>query len=284
MNILPFVFSFLFVLSLLSFDLFRSLRTMTIVDVLLQKRSAMERTVNNQIIQRHWRKLLKQHRTQESPSLKKKPSRIKMPSSPRLQTPFSPASQWNLRPFLENPKNPSLHAITVSLFLSLYPEIFREQPVLLERLLLALVSTFADRNVGTLTDLYPQEEDLAALYYTLLRGTNAYDLTLQKGIPPLGDFVCLQEGASAYFRYATPTLLEAIFGTTLKKSILRKEQIHTERLGKAHTLTRKELEALPEFSHHGPLLLLLSFDTCKERKKEIREHDAVIGMRFRERS
>jgi hypothetical protein len=270
------------VISFLSLDLLRDARSTTTTDKVFQKYTDLEERLYNQSIQRQWFRL-KNRSIEKITSHNKNPRTKRNRKHPRLQKPPLPISQWNLLPFLTQPTDPLLRATTLSLFYSLYPNIFHDPSNLLERLLQTLIESFSQKKAETLTDLYPKEKDLATLYYTLLRGTNAYDVTVGKGIPPLGDFVCLREGKPAYFRYSSPILLQAIFGQETKEKIMKEERMRSQALEKTHILSRRELESFPELRHQTHLFSLFSFDTVKSKTKEIEQRDDPMGLCMRKR-
>ena len=97
-------------------------------------------------------------------------------------------------------------------------------------------------DLDNLAELYPDDPVLAKIFYKMLKGTNQYDRN--RGIPPLADFISLnKEKTSAHLSFASPILLEALFGDEIAVQILQEEKKKWEDTNKYYYFSKEDLQA-----------------------------------------
>ncbi|MCH9611592.1 MAG: hypothetical protein S4CHLAM102_00620 [Chlamydiia bacterium] len=102
----------------------------------------------------------------------------------------------------------------------------------------------------TLFDLYPQNEPLKSLFYTLMVGTSSYDISTRQGLPSLKDFIMIDPSPKEKpicFQAASFWVLKAHFGQEITQQILKAEEkkLRDENFkNNRYALTRNELLSL----------------------------------------
>ena len=188
-------------------------------------------------------------------------------TSRRILSAGTPAAKLNLLA-TKDPKT------IAALLQTLYAAHFDEND------LTALATNLTGKKVTSFLDLYPEDEELSHLYYTLLRGTRHYDLKTGEGYPPLADFLDLSESPHLFsFKTAAPEVIRAHFGSDIAAQIFHKE----EELLKNSKEKRKDLNKgeVENLARKAILTQNLSFDvpTLYETASTIAATDKTTKLR-----
>lgn len=249
MNILPLIFTFLIIFSCISLTFFRDVKSFFLIETTLDGYSRTERTLNNQIVKKAYRKI-------KGESLAPKPSsqrKIKQTTYTSRRTFFPPLdnSKFNLTPLIKHEGDLHLHPLYEKLaeFLRLLYQktLFDREPKsenieyrLLEGI---LKKARKDPDATKMIELVPDDPTLANIYYKMQRGTNQYSRT--EGVPPLSYFLSVQkETAAAWLSFASPVLLEALFGSKITEQILQEEQKKWEESTQYYYFSKDDLQSL----------------------------------------
>ena len=249
MNLLPLIFVFLVIFGGISLTFLRDAKSFFILESSIEGYHRTDRVVSNALVKRAYRKI------KTAPLVKKEnktgPKKAVEYQSYRLLFPPLDNSKVNLAPLFEYEGEIRLHPLYQSLatFLRL---LYQEQLFSKEsssqkieyRLLDALLNKGrALKGDVELTDLMPDDLKLQPLYYKMLKGTNQYDQ--EKGFPPLEDYFCVREGkVPISFSFASPPLLEALFGKSVKEKILLEEYNKWASAEKYVYFSKEELQSL----------------------------------------
>jgi hypothetical protein len=114
------------------------------------------------------------------------------------------------------------------------------------------------REAASLLELFPKDEELAAIYYKMIKGTNT-------GYPSLEEYFKIDNAGGKgliQFRFASTLVLQAIFGEVLTYKILAAERAKWDVNHRKKTLTKDELRKLIQSSRDfdiNQLDLIFSF-------------------------
>lgn len=275
MNILPLILAFLLVFSALSVGFIRGQRESQVASKCAARFYRTCRGALNRVASKNYRKIkidaAPKTATTEKKSTTKAPPPIVRTSLPPLE-----ASKLNLTPLLDletDPRRHPLYEIAAQLLRLLYDE-----SLLKAEMEYALLDAFcAKETVETLVDLYPKEAPLQAIFYKMLKGTHTYRIDKKQGIPPFADFFTLGKQSAIHFSFASPLLLEAIFGKKRRAQILAEEKKKAQKEGSS-SLTQEELTALLTGDPASSALVTelgtqLSFSLKREKRTEVFAQD-----------
>jgi hypothetical protein len=248
-NILPLVFTFLIILSCISFTFLREIKSVFLVERSLEGFHRAERVVNNKIAQKAYRDIRGEAFNKKEPNSKtdkKKDYISKRSSSPPLDS-----SKFNLGPLVHCEGELRLHPFYEPLaeFLRLLYKncLFAKVPhseKIEYRLIEAMIKKarqFPDID-HPIEQLYPDDPALAKVFYKMLKGTNRYDRN--QGIPPLENFILLnKEKTCVSLSFASSILLEALFSDEIATQILQEEKQKYEETNKYYYFSKEDLQA-----------------------------------------
>lgn len=174
--------------------------------------------------------------------------------SPREKK-ISDLTKLNLAPLMTKP-SPSysghLYEVAAELIRLLYGEKLFFKKAAQEHLEYQLLDTIIEKGIqntslNSLTELFPEDSSLKFLFYKMLKGTNQYDVKMDLGVPPLGDYFIIDRTITQkplYFCFASKKLLDALFTEKVTLLIIEEEKKKWEEDHKHHALSDKELEAV----------------------------------------
>jgi hypothetical protein len=248
-NILPLIFTFLIIFSSIAFTFLKEVKSFYLAETTLNSFNRTERKVNNAIVQKAYRKAKGEAiNKKENNSEQTKP---KVYFSKRSFFPPFDNSKFNIAPLIKHEGDFKLHPLfepLAEMVRLLYGNnLFERKPRLEKveyRLLDALIMQARKHPESEdLAEVFPDDPVLRNIYYKMLKGTNRYSQT--EGIPPLGDFVTIQNDANAIsFYFASPLLLEALFGKEIALNVMQEEFEKWESSGKYHFYSKEDLQAL----------------------------------------
>lgn len=248
MNILPLVFTFLIIFSCIALTFFREVKSYFLVESTLDGYRRTERVVGNAIAQKAYRKI------KGDPLVKKekeKSDASKEYVSRRTLFPPLENAKFNIGALVKEEGELKLHPLyepLAALLRLLYQDRLYAKEQNGEDLEYRLVEAMLKKarklsHVENLSELYPDDPKLKAIYYRMLKGTNQY--SRESGIPPLSDFLCFdKEGKAASLCFASPLILEALFGSEIASGILAEEKKKWEESNKYYFFTKEDFQTL----------------------------------------
>ena len=288
MNILPMIFAFLLIFSLLSASFFREARSQVLFEKVLEAYARTERMVSNAIIAKTYRKLkgepLAKKDGQQSP--KKDPKY----TSKRAVFPPIEESKFNIAPLLKHTGELHLHPLyepLADLVRLLYQERVFSKVSNREKIEYRLLNAMLKKGrnnpgVENLTDLFPEDPSLKKIYYKILKGTNHY--ASDAGIAPLHHFLSLQKADTAVnLCYASEPVLASIFGPKMAQQVLDLEEAHWQETKKYAFVTKDELQnmlmQIPTLaSKYTPLETYVDFSKIRSPNRQIAGRDKDTGI------
>lgn len=241
MNILPFIFAIFAIFTFLSNSLLKNTKETGVFIHKIEDFYQSQQKYLNGVAGSSYRSLT----TQKQGNSSKTPAKRRVEyKSPRLSQALK-GSQLNLYPLIQEqePQNHPFYAITARLLCLIYPTILPDNQAVCT-LLDALLAKAKTLNEPILNELMPEDPLLQEIYYKIIQGTNQYDITQKKGIPPLTDFFMIyKNGACCYVCSAHFLVLQAIFGEDFTHVIIAGEKKKWES-GKAKLFNKQELESL----------------------------------------
>jgi len=295
MNILPFVLAILLVFSYVTTTFVQGEKSLFIEERSIDGFHRAERATNNLLARRLYNhqhgKLL--NKKGESSCRKKKNKQEYF--SKRNCFPPHEEMKLHLGSFVEHAGEPSTHPLYESFatFLRLlYKEhIFSKYPQI-EKIEYRLINAMVDKakkhpGVKRIAELYPEDPELSSVFHKMLQGTNQYDG--KRGIPPLEDVILLgKKKEIATLSFASPLLLETLFGQQIATEIQDYEKKKWKETGKYHAFSKEDLQKLA--SHHpgqsslfDKLSPLLEYSKKYTGKTEEGSKDDVSGLRERKK-
>jgi hypothetical protein len=224
------------------------MKSFYLVETTLESFSRTERNVNNAIVRKAYRKI------KGEPILKKEnvTGKTKLGAYLSKRTFFPPLenSKFNLTPLIDYEGEFKLHPLfepLAELLRLLYrTKIFDQgshSDKIEYRLLEAIIIKARKHpKIKDLAELFPDDPLLCNIYYKILKGTNQYNR--EEGIPPLGDFVALDKDTHAIsLSFASPLLLEALFGSEVASHILHEERKKWEASNKYYYYSKEDLQS-----------------------------------------
>ena len=288
MNLLPLIFAFILIFSLLTTGLLRQEIRSAISTKSIESFYTLSRDILNKQWQKQHNKITNVRNDSTATEKKPTPSATKKPKKhSSLRTGFPPKEMMksNLLPLLQlqtNPQDHPLYEVNANLLRLLYEENLFKQTTQTEveyAILNALIkSYYLNKEAQTLCEFVLETEELKKIYYKMLRGTNQYEIKTGKGIPPLEDFFCLASNKPAiYFTFASPPLLEALLGKKGALTILEREKQSAE---------KKPMSAQDQLSDLDPaiksfILELGSYISFSQENAKITTHgkrDETTGL------
>lgn len=281
MNILPLIFTFLIIFSCICLTLFREMKSYFLVETTLESYHRTERALTNAVIKKAYRKIPIAKAPSKTPAEQNTTKRAF--TSRREFFPPLEASKFNLSPLIQHVgdlnQSPLYEPLAELLRLLYQKKIFDKEPKsegieyrLLEEILKKMRLSPGILELGK---LFPDNPDLAKIYYKMLKGTNQYSRT--KGIPPLGDFLSLEKTKSAVsVNFASSLLLEAFFGPEITQQILREEKKKRETSAKYYYFSKEDLKTLlMQHPTKGPLITTL--DPFLDYSKQLKARTHIGG-------
>lgn len=291
MNLLPLVFSFILIFSYFSLSFFQEQRLVVSTDRSLKSAEHLESLLHNVRVRRQYAQITQAPSQPKALTTRKKNDFI----SRRTIEPPIEYAKLNLMPLMDphltDPHQHPLYPVAVALLHFLYAHTTaipaNEKEGWEGRLLDILIHEGRKKTtLRQLTDLTPHDPQSQKLYYTLLQGTQYYELSTTKGIPPLTSFMTLhtdKKENSIYFCFASPPLLLALFGEKIGQKILSHEKAEWETDHKYHLTSKEELEsfimqdpaAAQKFSRLNPYL---NFQQKFSKKIALKAQDKTTGV------
>lgn len=292
MNILPLILILALVFGGLALTFIRDTKSFFLLERSFEGHHRTERLVHNRLAQKAYRKTKgKSVKTNNTESSSSSPKQTSFQSRRQYAPPFE-NSKCNLAPLFELDQDlkqhPLYESIAILLHLLYGKNLFAKQKHedLEYKILDALLAKAG--SLETITDLSaltPDNKALQPLYYKMLKGTNQYNET--QGYPPLGDFFSIHsDQAPIYLSFASPALLEALFGKEIKEAILRHEEEAWNKEHKYVYFSKEDLQALVnQIPGKAPPLSLLEplINGSKQfaPRTELSGMDHISGMTVR---
>lgn len=253
MNVLPFILAFLLILSFSSYTLFKDFTATQLEAWGSTGYLQTEREARGQSAEKLYRLAKKTNgpRKKKNADEKGKGKKRTFKSRRSHCVPLEEA-KLNLAFLLTTAPSSSSYAILYETAATLIRTLYNRQPFWKEGIERPLLDEMirqgkAHPQAATFGALFPENKELAELFYILLKGTQSYNLETLEGIPIFSDFFLIDSTPSEkpiYFCFASLPLLSALFGPEITHAITEEEQKKWEQKKRNYTLKRTELEDL----------------------------------------
>ncbi len=287
MNIIPFLFALLIAFQLLFFALQREIKHVSEEFIYSRSSHFLERTLRSKEAHRELPK--KRIRTKKNSDISKNTFVYK---PVRNQNKNEIHSRLNLVQLFQNNKSKeqeTLRWIFSKVLIRLYGDplfaAYGKKSDICEK----LIKEFKNKhltNEANFTALFPEDEKLSELFYTMLKGTSVYKLP-DKGIAPFHDFFHLSDDPKAKaicFPKASKELLEELFGEKNAFIIMEQEKKKSIEAQRNISLNLSELEALLNQEHFPSekaqaIFALMDFTIPTSNPVPEESFDKLVGLR-----
>lgn len=246
MNILPMVLTFIFIFSFIATTLMREHKSYSLIETTRSGYQRTERQVNSAIVRKAYLKdTYKKGDQKESEPTKKAQGYV----SKRTLFPPSDNTKFNLTALIKYDGELKLHPLYEPLaeFLRLlYQERLFAHEENREKIEYALIEEMVAKarrigEVEQMSQLFPENPQLKKTFYKMLKGTNQYNR--EQGFPPLEHFFCVGKTNKAFsLSFASPLLLEALYGTEISLGMLKLEQDKWEESKKYYFFSKEDFQ------------------------------------------
>jgi hypothetical protein len=283
MNILPFIFAFLFVFSFFAFNFLKEKKSFVLTETVLDSHNRVESNLQNKIVSKAYAKLTAEPKP-TNPTAKQTPKSF---VSYRTLFPPMETSKFNLTPLIKDTTEFKLHPLyepLANLFRVLYGKTLYKTENIEYRILDALL-TKARKNpeLENIADIDLDDPTIKNIFYKMLKGTNQYEVG-KEGIPPLEDFLAIgEENTAISFSFASAALLEALFGEKITAHIFLEEEKKRKELNKYYYFSKEELQALAtknpaQFSNFSSIEPYINYSKKVKSRKEKGGKDDKTGL------
>jgi hypothetical protein len=287
-NILPLVFTFLIIFSCISLTFLREVKSFSLIETSLDGYNRTQRGVSNAIARNAYRKI------KADPAKKNASDKTKVASgeyhSKRCLFPPVENSKLNLRSLIKQQQDCKRHPLyepLAKLMRLLYQKSVFEKEKSSEKLEYRLIDEMVKKarklvELKSFAEICPDDPALRKIYYKMLKGTNQYSRS--EGIPPLSHFLSLSKAEKEVsLSFASPPILDALFGQEISSTILEVEREKWEQSNKYYFFSKEDLEALLLKSPtKAPFLALLEphLDYSKQPapRNQIAGRDKITGI------
>lgn len=281
------VFAFLIILSCIGLTFMQETKSVLRIESAWGGFNRTERVVDNAIVEKSYKRI-------KGEALNKKKgdgTTRKMGQYRSLRTGYPPSesSKLNLDVLVKHEGEIKLHPLyeTFAAFLKLLYEknVFKESKIekIEYRILDELVKQALEvPEAMTLADLRLDDPALAQIFYKMLRGTNQYDEG--QGVPPLEDFIKLSdEKSAANLCFASPWLLQALFGKDLALAMLEEEKRKWQETKKYYHFSKEDFQALlmknpAHIAHFTEIESYIDYSKRQEKRDSIAGRDKKTGI------
>lgn len=284
MNILPLVVTFLIIFSCFAATFLKELKSFALIERALDGYHRTESALNNAIAQRAYKRIKRAQKV--TSSTQKTSTSAKQIVSKREFFPPLEDSKFHLAPLLtyegEIAGHPLYKPFTELLRLLYQNCLFKQEknPEKLAELLTEGLLKKAKKSpdADLLAALCPDDPRLQKIYYKMLKGTNQYSRST--GIPPLEHFLSLADGEKAiHIGFASPLLLEALFGEKITAHILEFEKKKAAETEKPYYFSKQDLQPILT-NAPGSTSVLTLLEPYLNDAKQFKKRE-VIGGRDR---
>lgn len=274
MNILPLVLGFLLILSFFSSSFLHERIATAWETKALFGHFQADRAACNKVEQRTYRNQKTGNKRKKEKSASSSRNYVSRREAPATNS-LSKLNLASLKP------SSFPYEVAASLLRTLYPTFKETHSLDWEYSMLNAFIEKAQAGAQTCQELYPDDPDLATLFYKMVKGTKKWDIEKNLGIPPFENFFCLDTKVKTpiHFHFASKPLLIAVFGKSAAQEILEVEQGKWTKDHKHHSLTKQELATLlanpSSFAKAEPHL---NFSKKQSRLQEITGTDKASGI------
>lgn len=283
MNILPLVFTFLTVFSLIALTFVREVKSSRIAEKAVESRNALAKKINNHGTRKLYHSDTKKGHGEGAPR------NVQHIASKRDQFPPLENSKFNLGVLTQQEGEIKLHPLyelSAALLRNYYGEkIFKRYGEKMEfRMLEAIIAKARKTpDVQNMADLTPDDPALAKAFYEMLKGTN------MNSVPPFADvFVFTKEKHAFSFPFASSEILQTVFGKEITQNILAEEEKKSLTMSKFTPISKENLTSLLNnkpvlSSKYSPIEPYIDFAIKKTVRKEVGGRDRQTGLTLRTR-
>lgn len=283
MNILPLVFTFLTIFSLIALTFIREVKSSKIAEKAVESRNHLARKMNNHGVSKLY------HTDTKKGSGGGPPRNVQNIASKRDQFPPLENSKFNLGVLAQQEGEIKLHPLydlSAALLRNYYGDkIFHRYGDKAEYRILEAIVTKARKNpdAPNMAEFTPDDPVLAKAFYEMLKGTN-----MDHGVRPFSDmFVFTKEKHAFSFPFASSEILQTVFGPEITQEIVAQEAKKSLTMSKFTPISKDNLMALlnnkPILSaKFTPIEPYIDFTIKKTIRKELGGKDSS-GLTLRTR-
>ncbi len=241
-----------------------------------------ERSLSNKILRKTYGKI----KVDASTSTEKKTKEKKNQKYTSRRSLFPPLdnSKFNLTPLLKHQGPIKLHPLyepLANLLRQHYEKQVFKKEVQAEKIEYKLIDELIKKaqkfpEAESLSELYPDDPSLKKLFYKMLKGTNNYSSA--RGITPLRSLLTLSKQEKAISPcFASPSLLEALFGEEIAAEILKLECSKWEESKNKYIASKEDIQnIIIKFPEKVALFTVL--DPFLDYSKQLSPRD-ILGAR-----
>ncbi len=248
MNFLPFVFTFLLVLTLISSFLFSSVMGTARENriILLQHKAYLNllSDQNKELFEPKEKKKKKKGNSQENANKKK--NKTKVPKEPRSENDGCDQRKLNLFRMIHETDPQVKHTLeqtAIRLIEILYGSCDFITSAKTKDIAHTIIQQMTRKEFESFEELTFENEELNQIYYKMLKGTNT-------GYPAFNEYFNLNENlAPIYFQYATKPVIRAVLGEALAAQVFDLEKQQWQKNKRKKILVKQkfiELAATPQ--------------------------------------
>ncbi len=288
MNILPLVIAFLTIFACITVSFLREAKSFSLIETTIHGYNRTDRAVSNAIVRKSYRKI----KVETNPKKETEPKKVLKQNYHSMREFYPPleSSKFHLGPLLKaegDLKQHPLYEPLAQLFRLLYGKCLFKNQDKSEKLEYHLIEEIVKNakkmpNSENLAELYPEDPHLQKIYYKMLKGTNNY--TQDVGIPPLEHFVSLEKSEKAVvLGFASPLLLEALFGKEVASEILNLERKKWSESNNYYYFSKEDFQLVFNKSPNKASLLtvldsFLDYSKQFETRSQIGGRDRITGI------
>jgi hypothetical protein len=287
MNILPFILSFLLLMSLLVGSMLKEMKGLAIGKKVVETKMHEDQNLQDEIAVQEYNDKSEKVTTPPIKKDLKKPKQERQNNKPISRRSYYCSTQWakfQLRSLLDKPESAQglpAYNVAIRLIDNLYghTKFWKEagDPKLAHKIIDTLIKE-SDEN---LIVRFARDPKLEKIFRLMLAGTNSYDVKNNKGYPPFLDFFSLEKNGknkAIAFVYASYPVLQAAIGEKLV------EKLKTFEPPGAKVLLREDFEALIQADPHDSLVPANSRELITYGKIDsnvVLTKDAITGVTSR---
>lgn len=278
MNLLPFVFTFLMLLTLISSFLFSSVMgTARESTIILAKHQAYLTLLSNQHDDRF--KSLEKKKPKKNPpddpevktakTETKKKEKKTQENAPRAIQDGCEKSKFNLISLVQGHKSDA-HTVLEQIAAALIENLYGSCSFYKKGAAQTIVKQMIQSKIESLEELQMHNPELNHIYYKMLKGTST-------GFPALSEYFSLSKEAKApiYFRFASKPVLQAALGESFAQMVFDAELKNWQKNKKCKAMTKEEFLALAKEKNTLLIPALFDFDNKHKGLGQVHHEDKI---------
>lgn len=259
MNILPFVLSFLLLMSLLVGSMLKEMKGLAVGRNVVATKVHEDQNLQSEIATQQYKDKTEEGSTapvkEKGP---KKPKEVRQDNKPISRRSYYCSTEWakfQLRSLLDKPESAQrlpAYNVAIRLIEDLYSHANFWKTTADPKLATKIIDQLLKGKGEELIDRFKEDAKLETIFRRMLAGTNSYDVEHKKGYPPFLDFFSLEKNGknkAIAFVYASYPVLQAAIGKKLVEKLKIAEQSNKDKV-----LLGDDFEALIKTDSHDSVV------------------------------